>query len=206
VARPPRRMMPEAEKRHLFDVASSKPHWQTAYCAALLTANASLRPKELKRLLWSDLDPFGRIITVRKSKSDAGVRSIPLNDEAWSAIAAIKQRADALGTYAPEHYIFHRQWPRIDATRPMSGWRSAWRSLRKAAGMPKLRYYDLRHQFVTELMESGTPESVIAEIAGHFDSRMSRHYSHPRMMAKRAAVAALTTKPLPEKEQPKLTA
>jgi integrase len=193
VKRELREMLSAGEKQHLFATAAMKPEWQTAYCAALLTANMSMRPVELRRLLWSDLDPVNRLVTVRRSKTQAGTRVIPLNDEAWAAIAALKQRADTLGTYAPDNYVFHRQWPKIDATRPMSGWRSAWRSLRKAAGMPKLRYYDLRHQFVTELNEAGVPEGVIRELAGHVDPQMMRIYSHPRLAAKRLAVEALAT-------------
>ena len=206
VVREPRQMLTPAEKQRVFETASTRPEWQTAYCAGLLTANTSMRPKELRRLLWSDVDPLNRLVTVRRSKTEAGTRVIPLNDEAWSAIAAMKQRADALGTYAPEHYIFHREWPKVDPARPMSGWRSAWRSLRKAAaegdkgkgleGIPrlaKLRFYDLRHQFVTELCEAGVPESVIRELAGHVDPQMMRIYSHPRVAARRAAVEALAT-------------
>jgi integrase len=199
----PRQMLTAAEKQKVFETAAMKPNWQTAYCAALLTANTSMRPVELRRLLWSDLDPMNRLVTVRKSKTDRGTRIIPLNDEGWAAIAALKQRADALGIYASEYYVFHRQWPKIDATRPMSGWRSAWRSLRKAAGMPKLRYYDLRHQFVTELNEAGVPEGVIRELAGHIDPAMTRLYSHPRLAARRAAVEALSTvKPSPQSALP----
>jgi integrase len=198
----PKSMLTPAERQHLFETASIKPAWQTAYCAALLTANASMRPKELRRLLWRDLDPFNRIITVRRSKTEAGTRVIPLNDEAWSAIAALKQRADTLGTYAPEYYIFHRQWPKIDPTRPLGAWRSAWRSLRKAAGMPRFRFYDLRHQFVTELLEAGVPEGVIRELAGHVDPEMTRHYSHPRLAARRAAVEMLGAfKPASSREE-----
>ena len=157
-----------------------------------------MRPKELKRLLWSDVDPLGRTVTVRQSKTEAGGRVIPLNEEAWSAIAALKHRADALGTYAPQHYVFYRQWPKDDPTMPMGGWRKSWRNLRKAAGMPNFRYYDLRHLFVTELCEAGVPESVIRELAGHIDPAMTRHYSHPRMAARRAAVETLgTVKPAP---------
>jgi integrase len=192
VQREPRQMLMPSEKQRLFETASTKPEWQTAYCAALLTANTSMRPVELRRLLWSDLDPFNRLVTVRRSKTEAGTRVIPLNDLAWSAFAAMKQRADSLGTYAPEHYIFHREWPKIDATRPMSGWRSAWRTLRKAAGMPKFRYYDLRHLCVTEMLEAGIPEGVIREVVGHIDPAMTRHYSHPRLAARRAAVEALS--------------
>jgi integrase len=195
VPKEPRQMLTEAEKQHLFDVAASNPDWQTAYCAGLLTVNTTMRPCELKRLLWHDLDPFNRTLTVRRSKTEAGTRVIPLNDEAWSAIAALKRCSDALGIYGPDFYIFHRQFPQPDATRPMgkSGWRSAWRSLRDAAEMPRLRYYDLRHQSVTEMLEAGVPEGVIREIAGHVDPAMTRHYSHPRLAARRAALEALAT-------------
>jgi integrase len=191
VVREPRQMPTQAEKQHLFETASTNPDWLTAYCAALLTANTSMRPKELRRLLWRDVDAFERVATVRRSKTEAGTRVIPLNDEAWSAIAALKQRADGLGTGAPGPYIFHREWPKVEPTQPMSGWRSAWRSLRKAAGMPNLGFYNLRHQFVTELRESGVPESVIRELAGHVDPAMMRIYSHPRLAARRAAVETL---------------
>jgi integrase len=193
VKREPRQMLTQAERQRLFETAATRPEWQTAYCAALLTANTTMRPCELKRLLWRDLDPFNRTVVVRRSKTEAGMRVIPVNEEAWSAIAALKQRADALGTYASEHYIFHRQWPKIDPVRPMGGWRSAWRSLRKAAGFPKLRYYDLRHQSITEMLEAGVPEGVIREVAGHVDPAMTRHYSHPRLAARRAAVEVLGT-------------
>jgi integrase len=62
--------------------------------------------------------------------------------------------------------------------------------------MPRLatfRYYDLRHQCITELLEAGIPEGVIREVAGHVDPAMTRHYSHPRIAARRAAVEALMT-------------
>jgi integrase len=189
----PRKMMTPAQRQHLFETASGKPKWQTAYCAALLTANTTMRPVELRRLLWQDVDPFGMVITVRRSKTDDGTRVIPINEEAWSAISALKQRSDAIGAYDPEYYIFHRQWPKIDPARPMSGWRSAWRALRKAAGMPKLRYYDLRHQAVTEMLEGGAPEGVIREVAGHVDPQMTKLYSHPRLAARRAAVELIGT-------------
>ena len=206
VRREQRKMLSHAEKRRLFETAASNPEWRIAYCAALLTVNSSMCPVEIKRLKWEDLDPTTRLVTVKRSKTDAGTRLIPLNDEAWSAVCALKQRSDDLCTNQPAHYILPRIVPTIDGTRPMGsgGWRTAWRSLRKVAGkedrakgweeMPrlaKLRFYDLRHQFVTELCEAGIPESVIRELAGHVDSEMTRHYSHPRLAARRAAVETL---------------
>jgi integrase len=206
VKREPKSVLAEAEKQRLFETASKKPEWMVAYCAALLTANTSMRPVELRRMLWSDFDPFNRLATVRQSKTEAGSRVIPLNDLAMSAFIAMKRRTDSVGTYAPEHYVFHRLWPNIDPNRPMMTWRSAWRSLRKQAArgnaekgweeMPRLarlRFYDLRHQAITEMLEAGVPEGVIREVAGHVDPAMTRHYSHPRIAARRAAVEALMT-------------
>ena len=208
VRREPRQMPTPAEKQRLFDTAASRPSWLRAYCAALLTANGSMRPVELRRLLWQDLDPIDRTLMIRRSKTEAATRVIPLNDEAWAAVAALKQSSDALGTYAPDNFIFHRQWPKIDGTKPMGkgGWRTAWRNLREKAAranvekgleaMPRLekfRYYDLRHLFVTELNEAGVPDGVIRELAGHVDPQMMRIYSHPRLAAKRLAVEALGT-------------
>jgi len=119
VAPKTREMLTPAEKCRLFEVAASNPEWETAYCAAILTVSTTLRPVELKRLKWGDLDPINRELNVRESKTDAGTRNVPLNDEAWSAIAALKRRADTWKTYALENYIFPRLWPRIDATQPM---------------------------------------------------------------------------------------
>jgi len=208
VKRESRQMLTQAEKQRLFETAAANPDWQVAYCAGLLTVNSSMRPVEIKRLKWQDLDPSERVVTVRRSKTEAGSRVIPLNDEAWSAVAALKQRADALGTYALESYMLPQLWPTIDGSKPMGrcGWRHAWRSLRETAAkeerekgreaMPRLarlRFYDLRHQFVTELCEAGVPEAVIRELAGHVDPTMMRIYSHPRLAARRVAVEALAT-------------
>ncbi len=192
VPRSPVRVLTEEEKLRLFTTASSNPDWRTAYCAALLTANASLRPCGLRQIRWQDVDARERTLLVRRSKTDAGVRIVPLNAEAWSAICVLRMRAHGFGTDAPEHYVFHRLWPKVDGTKPMKSWRSAWRSLRKAAGLPHLRYYNLRHQCVTEMLEAGVPEGVIREVVGHLDPAMTRWYSHPRLAAKRAAVEAIS--------------
>ncbi len=192
VPRPRVRLLSEEEKLRLYQTAASNPDWFVAYCAALLTANASLRPSELRSSRWRDVDANERTVLVHRSKTDAGLRVVPLNDEAWVAICALRKRAEILGTNQPDNFVFHRLWPKVDGTRPMSSWRSAWRSLRKAAGLPGFRYYDLRHQCVTEMLEAGVPEGVIREIVGHLDPAMTRWYSHPRLAAKRAAVEALS--------------
>ena len=48
-------------------------------------------------------------------------------------------------------------------------------------------------QAITEMLEAGVPEGVIREVAGHIDPAMTRHYSRPRLAARRAAVEAIAT-------------
>jgi integrase len=75
----------------------------------------------------------------------------------------------------------------------MKGWRTAWRSVTKEAGLPGLRFHDLRHHAITELAESGLSDQTIMSIAGHVSRAMLEHYSHIRMDAKRRALEGLET-------------
>ena len=80
----------------------------------------------------------------------------------------------------------------IDPTRPQKTWRTAWRNLTRAAGLKGLRFHDLRHQCITELLEAGAPEAAVLSIAGHVSRKMMEHYSLIRMEAKRKAIEGLT--------------
>jgi hypothetical protein len=80
---------------------------------------------------------------------------------------------------------------RYDATNPMLKWDTACRALRDAAGLPGLRFQDLRHTVITELAEMGVADHVLESISGHLSRRMLEHYSHIRIDAKRQALDAL---------------
>ena len=76
------RAITEEEKHRLLKTAVMRPEWETAYLAAILCLNTTARGCELKGLQWNDVDPFARSLTVRKSKTAAGERLIPLTDVA----------------------------------------------------------------------------------------------------------------------------
>src|SRR6266566_9689795 len=69
----------------------------------------------------------------------------------------------------------------LDPSKPQKSWRTAWRNLTKKAGLPGLRFHDLRHHAITELAESQTSDAVIMGIAGHVSKKMLEHYSHARL-------------------------
>lgn len=73
----------------------------------------------------------------------------------------------------------------------MKKWDTAWRNLRSKAGLPRLRFHDLRHTIITEMAEAGVPDHVMESISGHLSRRMLEHYSHVRIEAKREALDAL---------------
>jgi hypothetical protein len=115
--------------------------------------------------------------------------------DARRAILTLRAKTKALSgvDLSPDWYIFpHSEGnSKPDPTRPMSSWRTAWRSITKKAGLAGLRFHDLRHHAITELAESSTSEQTIMSIAGHVSARMLAHYSHVRLEAKRTAVSVL---------------
>jgi integrase len=168
--------------------------------------NTTARGCELKGLQWSNVDLFSGTLTIQKSKTVAGERVVPLTDVAKSAFARLRARAESFRPVEPSHYVFATFVPKFtfsgrrvigyqvtefDPTTPQKSWRSAWRTLTKKAGLPGFRFHDLRHCAITQLAESGTPDSTIMAIAGHVSRRMLERYSHVRMEAKRKAMEAL---------------
>ena len=73
----------------------------------------------------------------------------------------------------------------------MTSWRSAWRSLRKAAGLPQVRFHDGRHTALTRLAEKGVADWVIRAQFGHVSPAMMAVYSHVRRKALDEAAKAL---------------
>jgi integrase len=200
------RAITEEEKQRLLKTAVMRPEWETAYLAAVLCLNTTARGCELKGLQWCDVDLFNRALTIRKSKTAAGERMVPLTDVALSALAKLRRRAEGFGTVEPSHFVFAAFVPKFmfsgkrvvdynvtgfNPTRHVKSWRSAWRTLTKKADLPGFRFHDLRHCAITQLAENGTSDSTIMAIAGHVSRRMLERYSHVRMEAKRTAMEAL---------------
>ena len=53
-----------------------------------------------------------------------------------------------------------------------------WDRLRKAAGLPKYRLHDLRHQAASMLVNSGRTLFEVQQVLGHADPRVTQRYAH----------------------------
>jgi Phage integrase family len=145
-----------------------------------------------------------------------------VNDEAFAAIAELRERAQRIASLELDHFVFPKcENGHLDATKPQKSWRTAWRQLTKAIECPQcgrlqrpgkecinkickadienvksptagLRFHDLRHHAITELAESQTSDQTIMAIAGHVSPKMLAHYSHVRLEAKRKALDTLS--------------
>jgi len=144
------KVLPADLKRRLFETAGSKPEWMVAHCAAVLAVSTTCRGVEVRNLRWQDVDLFNRVATIRRSKTAAGHRTIPLNGDAMAALARLMDRAHAHGSSQPEHYVFPTcEHVTVNPTRPQKGWRTAWRKLVKETARRVAR------EAAREALESG---------------------------------------------------
>jgi integrase len=134
------RVLSPEQKSLLLDVASSRPEWQIAYLAMRLALNTTMRACEIRGLRWRDVNLAEAMITVVKSKTESGKRTIPLNDDAWVAMMELHDRTERLLGESPslDWYVFpHAEGgTKPDPTRPMSNWRTAWRRLTRVIHCP----------------------------------------------------------------------
>lgn len=59
-----------------------------------------------------------------------------------------------------------------------------------------LRFHDLRHSFITDMVERGVPLGTIQAFVGHMSKRMLDHYTHISTGAARKAVELLDQEPM----------
>jgi len=123
------------------------------------------------------------------------------------AAARLLLRAYSLGCNQPEHYLMPKNLSRIscgtqkggrgyDPLQHQEAWDTSWASLTKQSGFPGLRFHDLRHTFITHMVELGVPLGVIQTFVGHLSARMVRHYTHITTGAARKAVELLDAQPI----------
>jgi integrase len=167
----------------------------------MITANTTVGPEEIRCLRLKDIDVAAQTITVREgAKNKYRERTVELNDDALWAVSELLKRAAKMGALDAEHYFLPHRAPaeggKPDPTRPVNSWYGGWYALRKAAGLPTLRRYDLRHDAITRLLEDeNVSERTVVEIAGHVSRKMLDRYSHVRSDNRREALDRLARKP-----------
>jgi integrase len=132
--------------------AKGNPDWEHVWCAATLAGNTSMRGVEIKNLRRKHVDLVTQELRIGRSKTEGSKRRLPLNADALDAMTLMIARADKAGHTDPDHFLWCAcENYQFDPTKAITTWRTAWRSLVKAAGLPGLRFHDLRHTVITRL-------------------------------------------------------
>jgi len=129
--------------------------------AVLLAIETAMRRGELLNLTWDAVDLQSRTANIPHTKTGYA-RTIPLTDQALAILEEI---------------------PRSDCrVLPLTAMalRLAWNRVRERAGMPDLRFHDLRHEAISRFAEMGLTSAELAVVSGHRDPRMLMRYTHLR--------------------------
>lgn len=116
-----------------------------------------LRRGELINLKWEDYDAEEGTIIIRKSKTDAGVRVIPLLPEAQEIIEQ-QPRWE-------EHIFLNTKGNPLTGT----SMKRLYEHLRKLTGIQTLTNHVCRHNFATRMLEHDADIKSISKILGHTD-------------------------------------
>jgi integrase len=133
-----------------------------------------LRENNILGLQWKDVDLERGVCWVHhdeaKGKKAIGV---PLSHD---AVSVLQMRIGHSQPFGPMTRVSNHPWYKA----------------RKRAGMPTLRFHDLRHTWASWHTMNGTPRAVLQELGAWSDGRMVERYSHlaPGYLAQFAGNAA----------------
>lgn len=192
------RALTQAEQHRLLHVGASRAEFRFMYQYAILALQTTAGTNELRALRLGDVLLADRIIQIPRAgaKNRYRMRAIPLvTDEAVWALEGLLGRARELGSELPSDYLFPSRPARgrWDPSRPMSesGLKKPWDALRVAAGLAKVRLYDLRHTGITRMAEAGVPLPVAMTFAGHMTRQSQQRYTAISMASQREWGAAV---------------
>ncbi len=151
----------------------------------LFTVNTGLRRGEVTALRWEwevqDYPAFLLPAEAHKTGDHSGDKLVVCNSTAWSIVNSLRGKH-------PD-----RVFPKVT----FMG--RAWRKAREKAGLGSVRVHDLRHTFSTRLRAAGVSEDDRADLLGHSNPRMTRHYSAPditRLLEAAETVVKMTHEPV----------
>lgn len=202
--------LPSPRRRELPTLSAAQ--WEAVWAAlgaepraiaVWLAVATGLRQGEVLGLRWRDYDARARTITVAQSrkalpgapvfgapKTAASARTVAIDDTTVRRLAAhraaqVRQRLEAGPAWADHDLICARADGRPDRGSTLTAW---WSRRLAHAGLPHLRWHDLRHLHATVLLAAGVDVPTVARRLGHASPSVTMAiYGHVLAESDRAA-------------------
>ena len=147
----------------------------------LILIYTGMRVGELLNLKVADVDLGNKVIYIRKSKTDAGVRTIPIPDKVLSLFT------DNI-CYENEYFIFTKTFNQMS----YMSFRYIFESILSKVGLQRHTIHDTRHTFATMLNNADANSTSIIKLIGHSDfSTTENIYTHKDIEELRKAINLL---------------
>ena len=163
------RFLTDGELAALLEAARADSDFM--YAAVMFAVGVGCRQGEQLRVRWGDIDEATATVAIRVTKSDTSRRAhlpqaVSAALKAWRGGKVVPLPArlvfgDAQGKQLPNYMLIGR-----------------WKKLRKAAGLPKLRWHDLRHASASFLIQGGASLAEVAHQLGHLNVATTNRYAH----------------------------
>jgi integrase len=194
------------QAKALLEVAQAD-RFEALYVLAVTTG---LRQGELLGLKWEDVDLEEGVVRVRRtltrhktrlllgeSKTKRGRRTVRISETAVEAEALKKHLAHQMGEkkhlgelYTDQGLVFSTQ--RGTLVNPTNLRKRSFKPLLKKAGLPAIRFHDLRHTCATLLLSKNVNPKIVSEMLGHANISITLDtYSHVLPNMQESAARAL---------------
>jgi integrase/recombinase XerD len=135
-----------------------------------------MRPKELRELLWDQVDLAGKVIVQREHKTEATLRDYRPRKVYLPAAAVRMLRRLKARQWSFQEFVFTddqgRPWRKDDLCKRI-------RLLRRRVGLAEdVKLYGCRHFFGTRAVTRGENLATVQELMGHADIRTTTLYVH----------------------------
>lgn len=146
----------------------------------IIAIYTGLRLREILNLKWKNVDLEDKNIFVEEGKGGKSA-VIPIN----SYVATV------LNEWKKDNYNNEYVFVNPKTRKPYWDISKSWYRAVVLAGIPKIRFHDLRHTFATRLAQNGVDTIHIAKLTRHSSIKMVERYVHPMFKNLREGVESL---------------
>lgn len=134
---------------------------------ATFSVSTGLRAAKVFGLLWTQVNLSARTLSFSGTANKIG-NSIPLNVTATAILRELRSLP-----------LVHHTNVFTYAGKPVKGYgKEVWRAALDRAGVPRIRFHDLRGTFISWLAQNGVPRDIRLRLAGHKVGDSHDRYVH----------------------------